>query len=165
MGRALELSFARGPIGYRYRSDVSYREARRLLISDLSADPCLTKLIRSAERFLPKSLAQCAHIPPTWWTNPSTGGRVQLIGLQDRILVALDKAGRIPATVEVRPAVPEPNSPAPTNCAGKANRAQRRAAERKQHARQLSADNRPIKEIAGILKCSQRTVSTYLRDD
>lgn len=164
LSTALEGCFARGAIGYQYRCDAAYREVRRRVIADLRADPCLARLAKTADRFLPRSLAQCAYIPTTWWTDPSTGGRMQLIALQDRILTTLDKAGQLLCVLETAPAAAVATAPS-SDFNSKGNHAQRRADERMRRAQKLRKEDKTIKEIARTLGCSERTVANYLRED
>ena len=161
--RLLESSFGGGPARYRYKEDVLYRELRQYFFENLRAEPSLAKLARSANRLLPTSLAESVRLSSRWWASPSNGGRLQVIELQNRIMVALEKAGLL---VTVRhgttPAPVVPLNAAPPALTDRPNRAQLRAEERRQRAQELRAAGRTIKEIAAELGCSERTVGNYL---
>jgi hypothetical protein len=163
LSSALEQGFVSGPAGYGYRGDASYRAARRRVVADLRADPRLAALAAEAEQVLPKSLAECVSFSPTWWTDPAGGRRRRLISLQHRILEILDDVGWLTSLAEgAHPSSAQTNPIAGSKRSG--NQAQRRAADRKRHARRLRAENRTINEIAGILGYSRRTVCNYLSE-
>jgi hypothetical protein len=163
--RSLELSFLRGPAKYRYQDDADYRAVRRQFLADLRGEPCLAKLARTADRVLPVSLAQCTRLSLSWWENSAHGGRMQLIDLQDRMIVALEKAQRFaPVSREPTPSPPMATPSMTISPTTRPNRAQRRAEVRKRRAQELRAAGKAIKEIAAELGCSERTVMTYLQD-
>jgi hypothetical protein len=96
-------------------------------------------------------------------------GRQDVVRLEGRILTILDIAGfdAFPgdrAADAGAGAAPAVAPPPPVATLDRPNRAQRRAEQRRQRARELRAQGQTIKEIAHALGCSERTVFGYLQD-
>lgn len=164
--KILEFQAQDGVAGYTPKHDATYRRAREALLRLLKGEPCLTRLAKTAGQLLPDSLVTFIHVGLSEWDNSYSGGRLKLVQLQGQMLTALEAAGRSPTWEAAQAsAAPAERVANPVTKSGAfSNRAQRRAADRREQARKLRDEGRFIKEIAKELRCSERTVSGYLQD-
>ena len=155
-----------GPARYSPERDAEYRRLYGAFLDLLARTPSL-RAFASRTDGLPVGLSSVCNDEAKWrWGFVD---RQSVINLEGRILTVVEREGinafpsPSPSDVDARSVGASAAQP-PVPASKRPNRAQQRADERRERARGLRSHGRTIKEIASILGCSERTVSTYLND-
>ena len=161
--KMLEAVAQNGGASYSTKRKLPYRRAWEDVLTFLQRTPCVAKLARSAVNVLLTTLAEkCNEVHRFTW-DPH--GRRSVILLQGHTVTALEQAGLLSEAEEVPgsatdlplPVTQDANENSP-------DRAQRRAVQRRNQAREPRKQGVTIRVIARTLGCSERALYAYLHD-
>ncbi len=155
---------------YDPRVDLSYRKLRETLINTVRRERSLRCYAAQALNLFPPTLSEALATDRFRWRD----GEADLVKFQGDVLSAMTAAGIEPSWEPGAPKLfqldraDQPSSEHSSTSAVEKqpgpNRAQRLAMKRRRRARELREAGLTVKEIAGDLQCSIRSVSSYLSE-